>query len=1025
TVTQAAEFVSKNPTFDGRGTTIAIIDTGVDAGAKGLQVTSEGKRKVVDYIDCTGAGDVKMGPAQTCTQQKPLELVGDSGRVLRLNPKWNNPSGQWRVGSKWFYDIAPPSVKRDVQKERHELFKKQSKKVADEIDAEKKKPEASADIREQSEVLKTLDTMYSDCGPLLDCIIFHDGKNWKAAIDTSETGDFTEAPAMGAYKDSGDSALLNKRHLLYFTINFYDNADILSIVTCSGEHGTHVAGIAAAYHPDEPENSGVAPGAQILSMMIGDHRVDSMETGVGLTRAAMAIIEHNVDLANMSFGEPTARPNSGQWVDLIREEVVRRHRCTFVASAGNSGPALSTLGAPGGTTDSVISVGAHVDIDQMKAHHSTMTNNAKEGVFNWSSRGPSPDGARGVDVYAPGGAITSFPSFSKMRLTLLNGTSMSTPNVCGTLALLVSAWKQTYDQNIERIHPGRLRNAILATSKDIGDELGAGLIQTEDAWVFLQKYAKRTYEDIGLSVSVAGSSGMRGIYLRNAQDSDVPRTFSLSVTPNFLKDPNDDLEKDTDGSYGNKKSQMLFDYEQRIVLQSTASWVCHRNAEDLEKLKSMHLLVDSKISSMRLSVSSTLASAFTSTVSGKVAIRDCLLKNHIPLFVKTDAKPPANASPGDVLLGELTLSSDIPPVNVMYIVSGKGSMSVSGSTASSSLIDSGALNGASSLLRSSMQSIMSLVSSQCGGLSLSELSVDKTNGLGEQSISAAPEPVDTGNGETKPEDNAETKPDGPEDKERKALEKEMEQAMHKMRVGWIKKANSDLLREQLVSELIESAKTDSERLSIMLEHLGAIDTSDKQAMPWSAHAGFTEAKAARTIEVADKIIEMTEETVIKNYYYTKVNLTSATAEERKLKKDADEANGHLVVALKAKCRAAAFLAGKSLFGTESVENLDDAIKKYKQALEHLERWEACSDYSSVEIMALRLPLLIAEKKYAQSLKHVLAWLSSAAIYNSNSDMRRKMVELRDQLLGKLGWSLWIDHFSTAARAQRPKEYVKI
>ncbi|KAJ2783388.1 hypothetical protein GGI15_002600 [Coemansia interrupta] len=1364
TVTQAADFVSKNPTFDGRGTTIAVVDTGVDAGAKGLQVTSEGKRKVVDYIDCTGSGDVKMGPAQKCSPEKPLELIGDSGRVLRLNPKWNNPSGQWRVGSKWFYDIAPPSVKQHVRKERQELFQKRSKKMADEINAEEKKLTASADIREQSEVLKTLDTMYSDCGPLLDCVAFHDGKDWKAAVDTSETGDFTEALAMGAYKDTGDSALLNKRHLLYFTINFYDNADILSIVTCPGEHGTHVAGIAAAYHPDEPENSGVAPGAQILSILIGDHRVDAMETGVALTRAAMAIIEHNVDLANMSFGEPTARPNSGQWVDLIRKEVIRRHRCTFVASAGNSGPALSTVGSPGGTTDSVIGVGAHVDIDQIKAHHATLTTNTKDGVFNWSSRGPSPNGARGVDIYAPGGAITSFPSFSKRRLNLLNGTSMSTPNVCGTLALLVSAWKQTYAENVERIHPCRLKNAILATSKDIGDELGAGLIQTEAAWEFLQKYAKRMNDDIELGVCVAGTSGMQGIYLRNAQDSDVPRSFTLNVTPTFPKDPKDDLEKDTDGSCGNKNSQMLFDYEQRIVLQSTASWVhtpdavylnsagnqfeitvdatkleaghlhvaavygydssdmergpvfefpvtvtkplkigasactrfsnvvlekagsvrrfidvptgatraeinvvrrndskemteaasmvvhcvqmspqhrdtkynktqrymlghesfvagggcaeqespfsvdvvgnstleicmtlvwkhferyeidvsvsfhgvvpagavagsaeesaivingnsgisrfdlvalvrpeygirpsiimkalrssllptstsvaplkserdvhpatrkpgyrltmdyklttkskssrvhfrmpaldtmiyeswaddfrlavfdadkrcvhtqisytseltldaisdylirvqvCHRNAEDLEKLKSMHLVVDSKTTPMRLSVSSTHASAFTFTVSGRVANNDYLLKNHIPIFVKTDAKPPANASPGDVLLGELTLGPHIPPISVivMYIVPGKSSMSASGSAVpTSSLFGSGSLTGASSLMRSSIQSKLSLAPARFGGLSLNKHLVDKLNVVEEQSASATPEPVDASNSVAKPDDIAEAKPDGPEDKERKALEDEMEQAMHKMRVGWIKKAKNDLLREQIVSELSDSAKSDSERLSIMLEHLNAIDTSNKQEMPWSAQAGFTDAKAARAIEVANKIIEMTEQTVIKNYYYTKMSLTNATAEEMKHKKVADEANRHLVVALKAKCRAAAFLAGRSLFGAEVVENQDDAVKTYKQALDHLERWEACSDYSSMEIMALRLPLLIAEKKYGQALKHVLAWLSSAPIYNSNVDMRQKMTKLRDQLLGKLEWTLWTDHFSLAARAQRPKDYVEI
>lgn len=225
---------------------------------------------------------------------------------------------------------------------------------------------------------------------------------------------------------------------------FYDFVNVNGVTTAYDDHGhgTHVAGIAAGDGTGAPGAGnfrGVAPDAVLYGAKVLD------STGSGPLSDVIAGIEWcwektTADIISLSLG--TAGSSDGQdSLSLAVNAVVEKGVVTVVA-AGNAGAAPQTVGSPGAAIRA-ITVGAVAEPSPSAA-----PSWRSAGVYPApsSSRGPTRDGRVKPDIMAPGvtvasAAIDPYAVFGcgTECYTVMSGTSMATPFVSGTVALMMQA----------------------------------------------------------------------------------------------------------------------------------------------------------------------------------------------------------------------------------------------------------------------------------------------------------------------------------------------------------------------------------------------------------------------------------------------------------------------------------------------------------------------------------------------------------------------------------------------------------
>ncbi|KFB50300.1 AGAP004870-PA-like protein [Anopheles sinensis] len=574
--TGVLNFLRKYPEYDGKDVTIAILDSGVDPRAKGLEQIPGGEVKVVERYDCSGCGDVDT--SKTVTAAEDGTIPGLSGRKLRLSSmmKSKNLAGaEYRVGLKSMHDLCPSRIRERIVndlkvKTWDDHHKKALSEAARELgDFDAKNPSANLTGKEKLtkenldctlEFLNLCEKKFVDLKTSYDCVLFRTADGWMAVIDTTEKGDLENAVHVLEYTRSHQ--MVNLDDYLSVSINVHDDGNVLEIVGMCSSHGTHVASIASGYHPENPELNGVAPAARIVSLTIGDGRLDSMETGTALVRAIIKVMElceagRKIDVINMSYGEHGHWSNSGRVGELM-SELVNKYGVVWVASAGNHGPALCTIGTPPDISQpSCVGVGAYVSPEMMEAEYA-LHQKLPGNVYTWTSRDPCIDGGYGVTVCAPGAAIASVPQFTMSKAQLMNGTSMSAPHVAGSVGLLISGLKQKSVSYTAFSIKRALWNT--ATKIDYVDKFaqGNGLLNVEKAFEHLTTYCGLVENVLRFAVTV-GSSNAKGIHLRHGVLTKVEE-FSVNIEPVFFNE-----------KFADPADKINFNV--RLTLIPTESWI--------------------------------------------------------------------------------------------------------------------------------------------------------------------------------------------------------------------------------------------------------------------------------------------------------------------------------------------------------------------------------------------------------------------------------------------------------------------
>ncbi|MBQ7061174.1 MAG: S8 family serine peptidase [Clostridia bacterium] len=247
---------------------------------------------------------------------------------------------------------------------------------------------------------------------------------------------------------------------LPYTFNYFAGNTDVSHAYADNDHGTHVSSIAAG---NSSSSRGVAYDAQLLVMQIfNGNNADWLDVVAALEDSAYL----GADAVNMSLGADCGFTNDEDLLGVF--ELLSSSGVNVAAASGNAGTAgggnifngtTPTFNYDNGVTSTPGCMAGALSV-------AASLNSADRSPASYSSWGPTSDLKIKPEIMAPGDNITAAvdPDYSGGYYGMKSGTSMATPHIAGSMALLKQFVNENFIGLSETEKAGMINTLLMCTA---------------------------------------------------------------------------------------------------------------------------------------------------------------------------------------------------------------------------------------------------------------------------------------------------------------------------------------------------------------------------------------------------------------------------------------------------------------------------------------------------------------------------------------------------------------------------------